>query len=140
MRALLFKLRPEALDDEGLVAALGRQAESLRVRYGLTVDLDLGQEPDLTPAVRHALYRIASEALHNVIKHSRASRVSLSLRARPNQLALEVEDDGDGFDLDHCNGGLGLTTMRERAAEAGGQLQVHSQPGRGTRLLVTLPL
>lgn len=139
MRALLFKLRPEALDDEGLVVALSRQAESLRVRYGLAVELDLGDEPALSPVARHALYRIASEAIHNVIKHSRASRLTVRLREGAGQVELEIEDNGEGFEPDHCHRGLGLTTMRERAVEAGGQLQVQATPGQGARLLVTIP-
>ncbi|MGE0494518.1 MAG: histidine kinase [Vulcanimicrobiota bacterium] len=140
MRALLFKLRPEVLDDEGLVVALTRQAESLRVRYGLIVELDLGEEPPLSPSIRHALYRIASEALHNAIKHSRATRLRVSLKQRQRQVELEIEDNGEGFVPEGCNGGLGLTTMRERAAEAGGQLQVQSEPGQGARLLTTIPV
>src|SRR5260370_1434497 len=72
MRALIFELRPESLEIEGLVAALTKQVAVLRTRYKLNVEADLGEEPDLSMEMKHALYRIAQEALHNIVKHAPA--------------------------------------------------------------------
>lgn len=110
--------------------ALRRQAEALGVRYGLEVSV-LATEPELGPSAKHALYRIAAEAMHNVIKHARASR----LRGLLGDGELVVEDDGEGFDPGSATSGFGLGTMRERAAQAGGSLEVSSAPGRGTRVV-----
>ena len=82
MRALIFELRPESLEIEGLVAALTRQVAVLRTRYKLAVDADLGEEPHLSMEMKHTLYRIAQEALHNIVKHARASKVILTSRRR----------------------------------------------------------
>ena len=79
MRALIFELRPESLETEGLVAALEKQAAALRARHGIAVDAELCDEPDVPLEVKEALYRIAQEALHNTVKHARASRVDLRL-------------------------------------------------------------
>jgi signal transduction histidine kinase len=79
MRALIFALRPEALEQEGLASALSRQAEAVRARYDLPVELALCAEPEMPLAAKEALYRIAQEALHNVVKHARATEVRVSL-------------------------------------------------------------
>ncbi len=98
MRALIFELRPESLEIEGLVAALTRQVAVLRTRYKLTVEADLGEEPLLSLEMKHALYRVAQEALHNIVKHARASMVVLQLTKEVNEIVLEVRDNGRGFD------------------------------------------
>lgn len=134
MRSLLLKLRPEALEDEGLLKALERQADASRVRYGMKVALDLKGEPEVSAAVRHAVYRIASEAIHNALKHSGASGVQVRLRPDGQGTLLEVVDDGRGFDPLAPSSGLGLTTMKERAHEIGANLHISSEAGRGTRL------
>ncbi len=140
MRALIFELRPESLAQEGLVAALGKQVDALRARHGLAVEADLGAEPDLAPEAKEALYRIAQEALHNCVKHARARTVAVRLAAVGAGVELEVRDDGAGFNPgDAFPGHLGLHSMRERAAAAGGTVAITSAPGRGTRLLARLP-
>ena len=140
MRALIFELRPEALEAEGLVAALEKQAQSLRARHGIAVEAALGTEPDAPPRVKEAVYRIAQEALHNTVKHARAQRVDLRLAWSDKGITLEVRDDGRGFDPQgQFPGHLGLRTMRERAIRLGGTLAVESAPGQGTRIRAEVP-
>jgi signal transduction histidine kinase len=140
MRALIFELRPDALETEGLVGLLEKQAAALRARHGLRVAVDLGSEPDVPLAVKETLYRIAQESLNNTVKHARASQVMLRLTQEPEGILLEVGDDGAGFDPGgRFAGHLGLRSMRERAARHGATLQVESAPGRGTRVRVCVP-
>lgn len=140
MKALLFSLRPDALEEGGLVAALAQTAHALEARHGLTVHADTPEEPALAPHAQAAAYRVAQEALHNVVKHARAREVWLSLREEGGTVRLSVRDDGRGFDPAALPGGtLGQRSMRERAREAGGELTVQSGPGAGTAVTLTLP-
>jgi signal transduction histidine kinase len=140
MRALIFELRPESLEQEGLAAALEKHAASLRARYGLVVDFS-GDEPDVPLATKEAVYRVAQEALHNVTKHARASRVDLRLACAAGWLVLEVCDNGAGFDPSGSfPGHLGLQSMRERTERLGGRFQIDSAPGKGTRICARVPL
>ena len=141
MRALIFELRPDALAQEGLVSALGKRAAALHSRYGVEVEADLGPEPGLSLEVKEALYRVAQEALNNVIKHARAHRVAVQLVEGGAGVLLSVEDDGIGFEpqAEHP-GHMGLHTMRERIEELGGTLSIDSLPGGGTRLRAWVPL
>jgi signal transduction histidine kinase len=135
MRALIFELRPDALAQEGLMSALGKRAAALHSRYGVDVETDLGPEPQLPLEVKETLYRVAQEALNNVIKHARAHRVVVQLAQEGETFLLSVEDDGIGFDpQDEHPGHMGLHTMRERIEEIGGTLVIDSAPGRGARL------
>lgn len=137
MRTLIFELRPESLETEGLVAALTRQVAVLRARHRLIVETELADEPHLSLERKHALYRIAQEALHNIIKHAHASVVVLRLTQQQNKIVLEVRDNGKGFDPQgHFPGHLGLHSMHERATKAGGTLTIESTPGQGTYLCV----
>lgn len=141
MRALIFELRPESLEIEGLVAALTRQVAVLRTRYKLNVEADLREEPDLSMEMKHALYRIAQEALHNIVKHARASVVVLRLARQANEVILEVRDNGRGFDpADPFPGHLGLRSMHERVAKMGGTLAIESVPEQGTCVGVRMPI
>ncbi len=141
MRALIFELRPEALESEGLVVALERRVEVLRARHKLCVRTELPEEPGMPPETKEALYRIAQEAMHNTTKHAGASTVDLVVELCEGEVALEVRDDGSGFDASGSfPGHLGLKSMRERAARLGGALTVESAPGRGTRVRARLPL
>ncbi|MGW7695394.1 GAF domain-containing protein [Streptomyces asiaticus] len=139
-RTLLCRLRPESLETEGLVAALTQHVEALRARYGIATEAKLDAEPETTPEAKHALYRIAQESLHNVAKHSQARNVRLHLLNEPGAITLTVADDGVGFD---CKGSfpghLGLLSMRERAREVGGTLNVDSRPGQGSRIRARIP-
>jgi signal transduction histidine kinase len=141
MRALIFELRPESLELEGLVAALSRQVAVLRTRHKLTVNADLGEEPAIPLEVKHALYRIAQEALHNIIKHAHATVVELRLAVVAKEVILEVHDNGKGFDqFASFPGHLGLRSMRERATKLGGTLTIKSLPGQGTCVRALIPL
>ena len=140
MRALIFELRPESLASEGLVAALDRQARALRARHELDVAIALGDEPDAPLAVKEALYRIAQEAFHNIVKHAGATTVTLHLGDDGGAVALEVVDDGHGFDASgDFPGHLGLRSMTERAEQLGGTLVIDSALGCGTRLRARVP-
>lgn len=141
MRALIFELRPQSLETEGLVAALNRQVAVLRSRHKLAVEFGLEREPDLPLEKKEALYRIAQEALHNIVKHARASHVVLCLTIQQEEIFLEVHDNGRGFDPgDPFPGHLGLRSMRERAMKVGGALSIESRPGRETTIRVCIPL
>jgi signal transduction histidine kinase len=141
MRALIFELRPESLESEGLVAALEKQAAAIRARQRLTVDLTLCPEPDwLSLDDKEALYRIAQESLHNTIKHAQASWIGIRLTSDADSLVLEIVDDGKGFDsAGSFPGHLGLISMRERVTRIGGSLSVDSQPGAGATIRAGLP-
>ncbi len=141
MRALIFELRPESLAEEGLVVALEKQAAALRARKQIEIQTELVTEPDISLEAKHTLYRIAQEALHNVGKHARASRVGLRLRQMDGQLVLEIEDNGRGFDATAVfPGHLGLKSMQERAREIGGSAIIESQIGQGSSVQVRFPL
>ncbi len=141
MRALIFELRPESLETEGLVAALIRQVTVLRARYKLTVEVDLGEEPHLSLEMKDALYRVAQEALHNIVKHARASAVTLRLTQEADEITLEVRDNGRGFNpAGQFPGHLGLRSMRERVTRVGGTLRIESAPEQGTSVDVCLPI
>jgi PAS domain S-box-containing protein len=140
MRALIFELRPEALETEGLVAALEKQVAAVRARHGIDVSADLGTEPEAAFEAKEAVYRIAQEALHNTVKHARARNVELRLEWNDRGIILEIADDGTGFDTAASYPGhLGLRTMHERATRVGGTLHIDSTPGRGTEIKVEVP-
>ncbi len=140
MRALIFELRPETLETEGLVAALTMQIESVRARHGLEIQAEWCSDPQLPYEISEAIYRIAQEALNNIVKHARARQAVVRLTCGVDEVCLEVSDDGDGFAFeDSFPGHLGLRSMRERAARLGGTLQVESAPSRGTRIHLTIP-
>jgi signal transduction histidine kinase len=133
MRALIFELRPESLEVEGLVAALTRQVDALSARHGIDVRTTFGLEPEIPVGAKETLYRVAQEALHNVIKHTDASQVGVSLLQHDGDVVLEIRDNGQGFDPQgHFPGHLGLQSMRERVDGSGGVLVVTSAPGEGT--------
>ncbi len=140
MRALIFELRPESLEQEGLVSALHKQAEAVRARHGVVVHTSLGDEPAVPLAAKEALYRIAQEALQNVAKHARAQTVDLALEQTESQLVLRVHDDGRGFNPTRTYPGhLGLHSMRERMAGIGGDLDILSSRGQGTTVCARVP-
>jgi signal transduction histidine kinase len=140
MRALIFELRPESLEKEGLVGALAKQTAALRARYGITINDFIGAEPEASLAVKEALFRIAQEALNNTAKHARASRVELHLELVGETLVAEVRDDGAGFEPDaQFPGHLGLQSMRERAFRLGGDVEITSSIGHGTTVRAVIP-
>ncbi|MCR1784466.1 sensor histidine kinase [Nocardioides carbamazepini] len=135
VRRLVHDLRPPALDDRGLVGALRQQAEHLAVPLDVAAPADLR----LPAAVEVAAYRIAGEALTNVARHADAGRVRLLLETTDDALVLEVVDDGCGIPADRA-AGVGLASLRERAAELGGTTTITSPPDGGTVVRARLPL
>ncbi len=140
MRALIFDLRPESLEEEGLLVALNKQADVLHDRHNIEVDLHFEEHIRLKLEAEETLYRIAREALHNVVKHAQATHVSIKVEYVTTSIVMEITDNGRGFDLTHSfPGHLGLHSMRERALRSRGIFDVKSAPGHGTTLRVTLP-
>jgi signal transduction histidine kinase len=141
VRRLAVELRPSALDDFGLVAALERLATSFTEQSGIAVDFQtsLGGER-LSGEVETALYRIVQESLTNVVKHARARRVSILLTRKSGSIKAVIEDDGQGFDpAEGTLEGFGLVGMRERLALLGGRLQVESGGEAGTTIAAEVP-
>lgn len=141
MRALIFELRPESLEVEGLVASLTKQAAALQARHTIAVSLDTCDEPKLSLKSKRELHRVTQEALHNIVKHAHAHAVTLQLSCTPVSVSLEIRDNGKGFEVeDSFPGHLGLRSMRERMERLGGTLQIKSQKGEGTTIRATLPM
>jgi signal transduction histidine kinase len=141
MRALIFELRPESLETEGLVAALVKHAEALKARHQIDVSLDLCDEPPVALEVKEILYRVAQEALHNTIKHAQATQIEVRLASENQQLVLEVGDNGIGFDpAQEFPGHLGLLSMRERVEGTGGRFVIESAYQQGTKIRAQIPL
>jgi PAS domain S-box-containing protein len=142
MRALIFELRPESLQTEGLHAAFHKQASALVARHKINVQTNLsGSEADLPIHVKEAIYRIGLEAIQNTIKHARSTDVVVMLERPPdNSLILRIQDNGAGFDTQgDFPGHFGLKTMRERTESLGGTFGVTSAPGQGTCIYVCIP-
>lgn len=142
-RRVVDKLRPSDLDDAPLAAALGRVLDRLRGDTGIDAELRVDGEPlPLPTGFDVALLRVAQSALANVRLHARARRVRVTLAYAPDEVRLDVVDDGAGFDVDAAGsgGGFGLTAMRDRLAELGGAVVVESAPGDGTAVAATLPV
>lgn len=141
MRALVFELRPDSLEQEGLRAALIKQADALRARTGAVVDVVVCDDPDLTPDGREMLYRIAQEAMQNIAKHAQASHVVLNLQHQDGCVVLEIRDDGVGFDTNgRFPGHYGLKTMYERALRLRGSLEIDSKLQAGAVIRARIPI
>jgi signal transduction histidine kinase len=142
VRQLAVELRPKALDDFGLVAALERLAESFGEQTGIAVVFESTLLAGRLPAeVETALYRIVQESLTNIVKHARADQVSIVVGRKENLVTVVVEDNGVGFDPARSrDGGLGLIGMRERVALLGGRLALESRPGAGTTFVAEVPV
>jgi two-component system, NarL family, sensor histidine kinase UhpB len=137
--SLARQLRPTALDDLGLSAAIAGQVEQLR-RPGLAAELSAeGDFSDLDDDVQLVLYRVAQEALTNAARHSEASRIGVRLRRCGRGAELEVADDGRGFAFEQSERGLGIGGMRERALLIGAELTIESRPGHGTTVRLSVP-
>ena len=138
MRTLLLELRPAALMEASLGDLLRQLGEAVTGRKGIPVEVVVEGEPQCPPDVHVALYRIAQEALNNVVKHSRASQVTVSLRCQPEKSEVElcIRDDGRGFDATRIPAGhLGVGIMHERARAIGATLEIESESGAGTRIV-----
>jgi signal transduction histidine kinase len=147
LHRLIRDLRPSMLDDLGLLPALRSYAESHLGPHGITVHCEFPERlPPLAAEAATALYRVGQEAITNIARHARAETVLLACTVSGDRLALEVEDDGAGFEPSRVarpsesGQGLGLLGMRERLALVGGSLAIESEPGRGTRVVASMPL
>ena len=141
MRALIFELRPGALAEEGLVAAVSKHASAVAAREGIDVDVTgPADRLPLRPEAEEQLYRLVQEALNNVVKHARTTLASVAVTSGPSEVTVVIHDDGIGFDPAHGRPGhLGLASMRERITRLGGRLDIASAPGRGTTITATVP-
>lgn len=145
LRRLSHELRPTILDDLGLLPALEFLAQGVAARAGIAIKVEGAARPRLPAAVETALYRVVQEALRNATRHAFATRVDIRLEIAPEAARCTVKDDGRGFDLQAVldrkgERGLGLIGMRERLSALGGQFTIDSAPGRGTDLLIIIPL
>jgi signal transduction histidine kinase len=138
MRMLIFELRPPILDKEGLAAALQSRLDAVESRAGVKAVLNVKGVLDLSQEQESELYRIAQEALNNVVKHAHARHVRVELTSRTESVRLLIEDDGIGFDpatAEQC-GGQGFRNIRERAEIIGAKCSIISESGRGTQIVI----
>ena len=143
MQALLQQLRPAPLENTSLLEALHTQAQALGFRTGAHVQMDLAPLPEqdrLLPGTQEAIFRLIQEAFANIARHARARTVWLALRTVEQELCITVRDDGQGFDPARVRSGMGLSNLRERTRSLHGSVEISSQPGQGTTVLITIPL
>jgi PAS domain S-box-containing protein len=143
MRALLFALRPAALQEEGLIAALQKQAAAIEAREGIHVYLEADGGGRLAPPCEEALYRVFQEALNNVVKHAQARNVWVQLEIGEDETSLSIRDDGIGLQAaaqDHGLPTMGMTNMRERIEHLGGIFRAESLPEGGTEVRAVVPI
>ncbi len=140
LRALITELRPATLDQLGLRAALEDLTERVAAATGIDSELELSIAAGrLDPELETVVYRLVQEALTNIVKHAEASGVTLQVAEAEGRLDVLVSDDGCGFDTEAERDGFGLDGMRERVELVGGELQIESKPGSGTRMMATIP-
>ena len=145
LRDISHDLRPAVLDDLGLMPALQDLIERVSKRSGLAINLTNPLRARLPAGVETTIYRFVQESLTNAAKHAKARRVDILLRHGQHEVQCSVRDDGAGFDLSEVlsrrgSRGLGLVGIRERADSVDGTVSIHSLPGMGTQLVVTIPL
>jgi PAS domain S-box-containing protein len=145
LRRLMSGLRPPLLEERGLVPALRETLDKFGRDNGITTDFSAQNVTDVPQDLETLAYRVVQEALSNANKHARAIRITVTVEALAGQLRIEVADDGVGFDSAKAReyllmGRVGLASMKERVELANGTFMVHSNPGRGTTVLATLPL
>ncbi|MBN1921663.1 MAG: GAF domain-containing protein [Anaerolineae bacterium] len=142
MRLLIFELHPPALEQDGLITALRIRLAAVEARAGVRAELEVEGERRLPIAIEQELYRIAQEALNNIMKHAQAQHVTLKVRFDEKTVSLQIHDDGAGFDLQSIEhgGGMGLHSFAARAAKIGGQVTVDSHPGQGTTVTVQVTI
>jgi signal transduction histidine kinase len=141
MRALIFQLRPDMLSQIGLHGAFEAQATAMKARHGLVVNLHCETaEPALPLDRKEAVYRVASEALHNIVKHAQARHVNIRAYHSDNGYCVLIRDDGIGFDATRRHiGSFGLHSMRDRIETLGGRIIIESEHGQGTSVLLCMP-
>jgi signal transduction histidine kinase len=140
LRAVIDGLAPPEISEDGLAESLRRYALLAGKAHGVRVNFAASDLPPLGADREAALYRVAQEALHNALRHSGAAEVQLTVCAASRRVTLEVTDDGKGFVPELAAGGLGLPSLRERAAGAGASLAIRSAPGHGTTVRLVMPV
>ncbi len=138
MRGLIRALRPVELGSRSLAAALESLLDEVGERQGIATDLQVQVRDPLPAGIEDALFRIAQEAVSNAVRHGQPSRIAVSLRRSGGELGLTVTDNGLGFEPQSAATHIGLGSMRERAAEIGGQLVIQSRPGAGCSVQLRL--
>ena len=138
MRLLIFELRPQILEEQGLAAALRDRLDLVEARTGFSTNIRVVEERPLDPSVEVELYAIATEALNNTLRHSRAEHVGVILEYTKDSVCIMVQDDGIGYEYKNpgVTKGFGLRNMEERAARMGASLSLDSSPGAGTAVKV----
>ncbi|RYG43940.1 MAG: sensor histidine kinase, partial [Chitinophagaceae bacterium] len=141
VRKLSAELRPSLLDDLGLIAALEWHSQEFENRFNIRVIFQ-SQMADLSipPVVATGLFRIFQESLTNIARHAKAHQIKATLSVADGFLKMEIADDGKGFDTSAQRKTLGLLGMKERAFMIGGDLDISSKPGRGTTVIISVPV
>lgn len=141
MRTLIFELRPANLEEEGLATVLSKHAKIVSDRYGLIVRVDTKGQGRLPLNIEKALFRVAQEALNNIVKHARATEAGIYLNTQEDTVHLKIKDNGIGIQAGQTKSGtLGLTSMRERVEQIGGTFEIGPNPsGQGTMVVVNVP-
>lgn len=142
MRLLILELRPPVLEQEGLVGALQKRLDAVEKRVGISARVVMEDFIEVPAPLEEALYRIAQEALNNSLKHAKATKETVRIFVKDENIILEVVDDGRGFDTEAIEhrGGMGLLNMGERARHVGGSFSIESTIGKGTIVKVSVPL
>jgi signal transduction histidine kinase len=137
MRLFLYEMQPIDLKD-GLVSSLHHRLSAVEGRADIKARLLADDNIQVSKEAEIALYYIAQEALNNILRHAHAKNVSVNLKQTRQSVTLEIEDDGDGFDMKNIdNAGLGLRNMKERALQINGKFKITSKLGEGTKISVT---
>ena len=141
MRLFIYQSRPDVLEQEGLVGALQLRLAAVEGRADMQVNFCADGSLKLALPLECALYKVAQEALNNILRHARATAVNINLRCEEDRVTLEVSDDGCGFDVQHPHyGGMGLESLRVITQEVGGTLEITSTPAKGTTVRATVPI
>ncbi len=139
IRKIASELRPSILDDLGLYAALEWQSQEFEKRFNIPVQFSTEvNQLEIIPAVASGLFRIYQESLTNVARHAEAKKIVASLQLKDKNLVLTVTDDGKGFVANDDKKTLGLLGMKERALTMGGKIEIKSEPGKGTTVIITV--
>lgn len=148
VRKIIYNLRPMSLDDLGLVPTLQRYVMTFQEESGIAVSFKTrGIYDDIKPVISLTVFRIVQESINNINKHSRAQNVAINVEFLERELKLYIYDDGRGFNIcdikakrDDMTSGFGLLSMKERVELLSGEFNINSEPGKGTRINITIPL
>jgi signal transduction histidine kinase len=140
VRRSISTLRANPLQGQTLETAIAKAVDEFRQTSGILPDFRIQLSQPIPTEISTALYRITQESLTNIYKHSAATQVSIDLRETPEAIQLQIKDNGQGFNPERNTTGFGLQGMRERTTALGGQFFLASQPGKGCRITVSIPL